>query len=249
MGDQILSSALDGTARIWDATTFQLIRTITTRGSPNPSVFSEDGAWVLAGAGGTISRLWESRSGQELVQYSGHLATVRSVAFSPDGTKTLTGSSDRTAVIWQAGTGRLLARLTNHTHVVNSVQFSSDSSKAITASSDGTIRLWDVSNGREIMDLHQGAPVTTLSVSRDGRYLLAGDSGHPTMAYLWDLTNRSVIRTFSDFNSWIDIQSATLSPDRTVVATGHADSRIRLWDTELEPLPACPNTPCWWGRR
>ncbi len=52
-------------------------------------------------------RLWEAGSGRELRQFTGHQASVRSVAFSPDGSWLASGSDDNTVRLWSTATGAM----------------------------------------------------------------------------------------------------------------------------------------------
>src|SRR5262249_13562009 len=70
------------------------------------------------------ARLWDARTGAQLVKLRGHASGVKSVAFSPDGTCLATASYDVTARLWDARTGGPLLTLKVHTDVVRSVAFS-----------------------------------------------------------------------------------------------------------------------------
>jgi WD40 repeat protein len=55
------------------------------------AAYSPDGQTILTGGGGG-AYLWSVATGKVIRTFSGHTASVCSVAFSPDGTKVLTGS-------------------------------------------------------------------------------------------------------------------------------------------------------------
>src|SRR5262249_15606654 len=62
--------------------------------------FSPDGTRLATASFDRTARLWEARTGQELLVLKGHTHAVRSVVFSPDGTRLATASFDRTARLW-----------------------------------------------------------------------------------------------------------------------------------------------------
>src|SRR5262249_49987133 len=102
-------------------------------------------AWV-----DRTARLWDARTGQELLALQGHTGGVRSVCFSPDGARLATASLDDTARLWDARTGQELLALQGHTAGVYSVCFSPDGTRLATASGDDTVRLWDTRSGQEL---------------------------------------------------------------------------------------------------
>src|SRR5262249_59415727 len=70
--------------------------------------FSPDGTRLATASGDQTVRLWDARTGQELLVLKGHTGTVCSVCFSPDGTRLATASADQTARLWDARTGQEL---------------------------------------------------------------------------------------------------------------------------------------------
>ena len=87
-----------------------------------------DGARIVTGSADRTARVWDAKTGAELVQLKGHTDEVRSVAVTPDGARIVTGSADRTARIWDAKTGAELAQLKGHTGAVMGVAVTPDGS-------------------------------------------------------------------------------------------------------------------------
>ena len=100
-GRYVLTGSYDKTARLWDASTGDLLRIFKAYCLSVTSVaFSPDGRSVLTGSVDKTARLWDATSGDLLRIFSGHTGVVFSVAFSPDGREVLTGSDDNTARLW-----------------------------------------------------------------------------------------------------------------------------------------------------
>src|SRR5258705_6216003 len=105
---------------------------------------SADGTHIVSGSTDRTIRIWEARTGEEVVEpLKGHTGWVQSVAFSPDGTHIVSGSGDETIRIWDARTGEeVVEPLIGRTDIWQSVAFSSHMTHTDSGSDDKTIRIW-----------------------------------------------------------------------------------------------------------
>jgi hypothetical protein len=117
------------------------------------------------------AKVWDAKSGAEVLTLEGHTHFVWSVSFSPDGSRIVTASSDG-AKVWDAESGAEVFTLKGHTSEVLSASFSPDGSRIVTASRDGTAKLWDARSGAEVFTLkgHTGS-VVSASFSWDGSWI------------------------------------------------------------------------------
>ena len=88
------------------------------------------------------ARIWDSTTGEDIRNLTGHSQLVATAIFSPDGRHVLTASPDKTARIWDAETGQQLAVFL-HPDSVNAAAYSADGSRVVTASDDTLVRVWD----------------------------------------------------------------------------------------------------------
>ncbi len=159
-GRQVLSASHDGTAKLWDSFSGQPVVTFTGHdGSLGPAQFSANGRRVLTFGGDTqnrfphqtpdgrrmlhtsslrygdqTARLWDARTGRQLLLITNAADQLSSAALSPDGARVVTSSLDGAARIWDATDGRLLHTLTGHLASARSAQFSSDGRRVVTTS-------------------------------------------------------------------------------------------------------------------
>ena len=67
------------------------------------------GARIVTASADQTARVWDARSGQELLSLRGHTDSVLSAAYSPDGARIVTASADQTARVWPGTVEALLA--------------------------------------------------------------------------------------------------------------------------------------------
>lgn len=110
--------------------------------------------------------------------------------------------------------------------------------EVIAGSTDGRVRSYDVRMGRCVVDVQPG-PVTSLSVSRDGRTMLVGCLDGKLR--LMDRESGNCLRTFPPEgkmggeeggyrNESFRLLSTLAVNDSTVLSGSEADGRVRGWD-------------------
>ncbi len=189
--------------------------------------FSPDGNTLASGSKDNTIKLWDVRTGKELLTFSGHNNQVWSVSFSPDGKTLASGSEDKTIKLWDVRTGKELLTLSGHRAKVESVSFSPDGNILATSSKDETIKLWDVRTGKELRTLsgHSNG-VWSVSFSSDGKTLASGSEDKTIK--LWDVSTGQELRTLSGHSAAVG--SVSFSSDGKTLASGSDDKTIKLWD-------------------
>ncbi|MEJ2209520.1 MAG: BTAD domain-containing putative transcriptional regulator [Anaerolineae bacterium] len=188
--------------------------------------YSPDGEWLATAGNDATVRLWDVRTGTQMLTLTGHSDVVHEVAFSPDGRRIATASFDDTARVWDAATGAELFVLRGHTGDVVDVAFSPDGERLATASNDVTVRIWDARSGEELFTLtgHLQA-VRGIAFSPDGRYLAAATQGG--LSLVWNLDTHRHVFLLPDRLAVTDV---AFSPDGTRLFTAYSDSAVRVWD-------------------
>jgi RNA polymerase sigma factor (sigma-70 family) len=187
-GKMLLTAGVDGTARLTDAATGKMLRTLAVqKDAVFSAVFSPDGRLLVTAGGpheiaaaGNVAgatKVWDAATGKQIRSLAGHEMTVSSAAFSPDGRTVATSSFDKTVRVWDVATGKELTEAKGHDFYVRQVAFSPDGKFLASAGFDETVRVWDAATGKEMTVLrgHKGL-VTGVAFSPDGR-LLATCSG------------------------------------------------------------------------
>lgn len=182
----LASGSLDGTTRLWNATTGHLLRTLS---EPTPLeqviissvAFSRDGSVLASGDSSGTIRLWDVASGnygnrpsEPRAVWSAHKSPVTSIAF--DAKMWLaSGSWEPDIKLWDCESGELLRTLHGNRSYVTSVAFRGDNLLA-SSSWASTIELWDTREGRLLRTLAAHADnVTSLAFSDTDHLLASGD--------------------------------------------------------------------------
>jgi len=143
------------------------------------------------------------------------------VAFSPDGQRLLTGGHG--VQIWDIATSAELLRLRDPTAFGRSVAYSPDGRLFITAD-DKMARVWDAETGAEVLRLPHDDKVQNVAFAPTGRAVLTASQ---TGARAWDLEGH-LLRTLNEPKA--SMECAALSSDGRLVATGHWDCTVRVWN-------------------
>jgi WD40 repeat protein/serine/threonine protein kinase len=229
-GKRIVTASNDGTARVWDAQSGQLL----TEPLKHTSIvctaqFSPDGKRIVTASNDGTARLWDACTGRELTEPLTHLNGVKSAQFSPDGLLVVTASGDNTARVWSAQTGRPLTQPLRHGSNVASAQFSPDSQSVVTTSDDHTARIWNAHSGQPLTGpLQHRRSVDSAQFSPDGtRVVTASWDG---TAQVWDAHTGQPVN--GPLMHGQPVLSAQFSPDGTRIVTGCMDAMACVWNAK-----------------
>ena len=177
-GRRIVSGSNDQTVAVWDLETgTQMLSFTGHQGSVRCVTVSADGRRIVSGSDDSTLAIWDLESGSQVRRLRGHKDRVCSVAVSPDGRIVVSGSYDRTVTIWDLETGSPIHRLLGHEGWVGCVAVSPDGRRIISGSYDSTVSVWDLDSGKRLATLALDGMIPSVTWERDGRHVLAGDSG------------------------------------------------------------------------
>ena len=231
----------DDTARIWDAATGRLLRTLRADAGVMAVAFSPDGRRLLTGDQEGAAVLWDVETGDRVRAFDAAAPLLEDVAFTPDGRFAVgsTGHGGR-LIVWDAATGEATAEVPLGADAYG-VTATPDGRHAAVAVKDGTVRLIDVNAGEEVRrfagwdDGETPSGFWGVAVSPDGATLAGGG---PHRIRLWDLAAGTPLRDLPGPGG-----SLAFSPGGrrlTAVSKGFG-SFLRAFDVATgEPIAAGP---------
>jgi len=172
-GTRLATASTDGTAKIWDVRTGNLILTLVGHASAIIDIaYSPDGKKIATASGDATAKIWDAATGEELFTLTGHSAGLSSVAFSPDGKFLATGSGDNTAKIWDVETGDELLTLPGSQGGVYGLAFSvlDGGTHLAVASNDGVVRTFTLQID-ELLTLAQTRVTRSFTAAECQKYL------------------------------------------------------------------------------
>jgi WD40 repeat protein/serine/threonine protein kinase/tetratricopeptide (TPR) repeat protein len=166
----------DHSVRVWETVTAKPLFTFKGHTKRvNLPVFSPDGSTLASSSDDKTVKLWDVRAGKEVRSLEGHQGEVYGLAFSPDGQTLASTSKDKTVRVWDVVRGELRKMLTGHEDQVLHVLFCPDGKSLISGGDDGKIKVWDVATFSERHSFDIRSRVGWLSLSRDGKRVIACD--------------------------------------------------------------------------
>ncbi len=259
-GQRMVTSAGDGTVRIWDRSTSGQLHRIKDTGTLGTLAVSHDGRWLVTGSASTAAQLWQLDSlSAAPVTLSGHKGDVSAAAFSPPSAssslKIVTGDVLGNVRIWSlpadSNAIRSEGQLTGHSpgYGITALRFTPDGRRVFSAGQDHTVLVHDASTAERLpLVLRHPGSVHNLDLSANGAWAITlSHSGKDEQrATLWDANNGTQIRTCDVSMRGRSVTSIAFHPQQqSAVLTSTGDRRSHLWKWDLS---ATTLAPMWNGR-
>lgn len=236
-----LSASLDGTIKMWDANSLELISMYTDIKYPTGiACFSPDAKFIAYGDG-TVLKIFEVSSGTVVMELCGRddarevafCENISSISYSPDGNYVATATyGDKTIRVWDLNNGELFRVYNGHADAVETVCFSPNGKYLASAGYDANIKIWSMENSsRELMTLkgHKYS-VNMVTYNKTGN-LLASAGGDGTIK-IWDVNSGMLLQELLGHTNGVNSIAFNRSGDCLVSAS--EDKTIRIW--EFPPL-------------
>lgn len=228
-GKNIFIVQADGKLQAWEIFSEKEIQLSGQIEAISSLDISPDGRRLVTVTNGNLPRVWDMKSGRELMSFRGHSDYVSFAYFSPNGSRILTASDDGTARIWSASTGAELLALQHDDWVWNAA-FSPDGRRVVT-SSGAQVFVWDAETGEKLFTLNgHVSTVHVAAFSPNGSMIATGS--YDRKIIVWNADTGEPLFTLAGHTG--AVFSLVFSPDGKQLISGSDDGTLRIWDVTLE---------------
>jgi WD40 repeat protein/serine/threonine protein kinase len=232
-GKRVLT-ADDKSARMWDATSSQLLFEMSHGDTVYRALFSHDGSKIITAGGDGTVRIWSAATGAPIRELRSQWPSVTrwryyAVAMSMHSVAAidLTGKSVH---VWDADTGQQIAALDNDAPGASLLAFSADGHWLATSGRD-EVRVFDTSSWRQVATVG-GPRVRSLGFDPSGPRLAVGTNDG--VAAIWEIPSGRRVRGLRDAGASVD--AVAFSHDGTLVAAASRDGMEQVWDVSSGSL-------------
>jgi WD40 repeat protein len=227
-GTKLASASNDGTAKVWDIESGEVIREFKVDAGLTYAVFNPSGTHLSISTKNGHILTFDVADGTPIHDIEAHDGVVWWLAYSPDGSRIASAGADNVARVWDSVTCELLLTLEGHLVELSSVAYSPDGTKIATASYDQTVRIWDSATGELLFRLtgHSGG-VTGVAFSPDGTRLATACTDR--FIRMWDMATGELLMSIPGHRDWV--YSIVFTKNGSMLFSTSSDRTIRSWDT------------------
>ena len=237
-GKFIVSGSLDGTVHVWDTVTGKENARMMHDDEVRFVAFSPDGKYIVSGGCDKVddnhnctqgsARVWDAMTGRETARKI-YDDEVKFVTFSSDG-KFIASVVGNNARVWEVATDKEINPII-YDDLVTSLAFSPDGKFIVTAGCDeplisiyncqqSSARVWEVATGREVTRMIHDNGVTSLALSRDGKFLVTISGPYVNAVDIWEVaTGKEKVQV----TPGEQVNAVTFSPDGKFIVSGGCD--------------------------
>ncbi|KAL0482563.1 hypothetical protein AKO1_014459 [Acrasis kona] len=242
-GKLIITTSADHTAILYETSKLHTPKCILRGHSDTVSYarFSPDSKRVLTCSEDRSVKLWNVQTGDCVATFSRHKRAVSAVAWLPNGKMFISagGGSDRSVRKWSLDTFQQVSCLKVDYHIYDLIV--DKNGRIIILGHNKKIYIYEELDEDPVHTLSASDFMTSLDVSSDGKFLLAGisreDKEGTGSVYIWDLTENKMLRELEGYpQTKFVIRSTFSGKNSSYVLCGGEDGKIYIWERNTGKL-------------
>ena len=189
--------------------------------------FSPNGRFVVTASGDNSARVWNVKTGRQVLNLGGHPSHVFCADFSPNSGRlaTVWGNDIK---IWGIPGGALQQTLSGHTAKVRTARFNASGNRVVSTSEDGTTRIWDVAGGREIKSIQVTNQGWTYSAAFHPRGGSIAVGAHGGLLGIYDVNSGARQNDLRGHSRAVNVVRFNRTGNKLVSAG--VDNSIKIWE-------------------
>ncbi len=223
-GRRIATTSVDGTARVWEAASGDLISILSGHELEVTSAsFSSDGSLVATSSADSTARVWRSETGIELARLGGHSSRIVSLSFSPDASRLMTSTWNGDISVWDITTETPIMTLGHDENLTDTGgAFIANGGRILGCGQKPTV--WSAEDGGVEFVLSKES--STCYVGPDDKMIFTTDFGQPVRA--WDAESGGL--EFQLQSGLVLPTNVQANKSYDFILTSGTDNKIYLWD-------------------
>jgi WD40 repeat protein len=223
--DYLAGAAADGTIRVWDVATRQLVGVLPGHVRAVTCLVPLSGVQLVSGSDDRTVRTWDvykQTYGRLLGKHYGQVKSLVSVG----GTRVVSASSDRLLKVWDIKSDDRIEMkaFADHTDSVEALTIL-DEDTVISGCRDGRINVWNLSDSRLQSRRPNKHTKSVRRISLVSDELIASASDDRTIR-LWEVKNGTCLRILRGHSDWI---RDVVGLNKNYVLSCSEDRTLRLW--------------------
>ena len=238
-GDQVIAAGIDGSLKLWSATSGVLQHTIFVPHGPI-TAFAVLARRAITGHSDGTTMLWDLDKGEILATFKRNEANVWAVAFAGASDRIVTASHDWSIAIWEAASPAAPVQVMDgHESAVQAIAFSAVGPFIASGGADRSIKLWNMETA-SLLRTYRGHRdfITAVDFSADGRLLAS--AGLDGTIHVWSTVSSRLVTTLSGHNGRIN--ALAFGPVGETLASVGDDGVLRLWEPRKARSPRTFNS-------
>src|SRR3990167_8966840 len=230
---QFLSGSLDGTVKLWEASSNECVRTYEV--NLNKKIYAlatfPERNFVTAGTE-KIIKIWNLDTGYCIKSLYGHKGTISSLAVVPGAGENclISQSMDKTVCLWQPDNNKRLLHVIPHTSNYISTVAVVPNHQFITENDEAHIGLWDIPTAKSVRTFsgHSTQRMRAFASLPESDTFASGSNGFDIK--LWDIrrADNDSLANLTEHTNYVNAL-AWVSPNELASASG--DKSIKIWDS------------------
>jgi WD40 repeat protein/serine/threonine protein kinase len=228
-GRYVVSTGEDGSLKVWNAGSANLVRTIELDDGPAAALALYQNKALTGHANGAIV-LWDIERAEKLSTFKRNAAQIWSLTFVGRPDRFAASGHDWKVALWDtANASAPLHVIDAHKNAAQAVAFANAPRGPLlaTGGADKRVNLWNLDTIDRIRSYRGHKDfVTALTFSPSGKTLASGSLEGGIR--LWSPTSRRVRRRLRGHRQ--RVESLAFSPDGNTLASASADGQLRIWN-------------------